>query len=384
MDFELSEEHRSLLREVKEFCRKECGNIDIGQLEESGDNPDEVEKKLLETGWYGLPFPTEYGGLGRGFFDAGLAVRGLVRWGYPYPGLYQLVVLNALNLFENGSEKQRREILTKVIRGELTVTISVTEPNAGSDIASLTTKAVQRDGGFSITGQKVFSSGAAGENNMIILAARTHPTEKRHKGITLFLVPAKTKGLEFIRLQSMGRRIGGLYEVFLDEVWVPEENVLGELHGGWKALTKGFNAERAIATCGYLGFAERIFADIVKSSRERSCNDKQLGNYSCIAQQIAELAIEIQAAELLSFRSLYLAEEGKPGIEEVSQSKVYLAELTKKLGDVAMQMAGGNGYLMSSMTQWFFRESKISTIGGGSSQMMRTVAAAALGLKQAR
>jgi len=381
MDFGLSEERKSLVKEIDEFCLKECSNIDIAYLEESGTDPEDIEKKLVKKGWYGLPFPSEYGGSNRGFFDLGLVVRGLARGGYPYPGRFQITMLNALNLLENGSEKKKRNILPKVIRGELTMSISVTEPNAGSDIASLSTKAIEKDGGFSITGQKVYSSGAARENNIIVVAVKTDPAAPRHKGLTLFLVPSETKGLEFRRLRSLGRRIGGLYEVFFDDAWVSDENILGKLNEGWKALTSGFNVERAIVSAGYLGFAERIFNDLLQFAKHRICNGKPLANYECVAQRIAELAVELQAAELLTYRSLYLADKGKPAVEEVSQSKVYCSELVKELGDFGMEVAGGFGYFMDLNFQWYFRESRIVTIGGGSSQIMRSVAGAALGLK---
>ncbi len=381
MDFSLSKEQENFEKEIEEFCRKECSDVDIAQLEETGTNPEDIERKLVEKGWYGLVFPVEYGGLGQRFFDLGLLLEGLFRGGYPYPGRFQITMLNAMNLFRNGSEEQKKEILPKVIQGELTMSISVTEPNAGSDIASMITKAIPKDGGFSINGQKVYSSGAAGENNIIVLGARTDPTKPRHKGLTIFLVPSRTKGIEFRRLESLGRRIGGLYEVFLEDVWVPKENILGALNNGWSVMTNGFNEERAIVSAGYLGFAERIFNDILQIIRTRSINNKMLGSYPSIVQKVAEFATEVQAAKLITYRSLVTVDEGKPAIEEVSQSKLYCSELVKRLGDFGMEVAGGSGYLMNSMVQWYFRESKIVTIGAGSSQIMRTIAGAALGLK---
>lgn len=228
MDFYLSKEQENFKKEVEEFCKKECANIDIAQLEESGADPEEVDKKIAEKGWLGLPFPIEYGGLNKGAFDLGLLVEGLVSGGYPFPGRFQITILNAMNVLENGSEQQKNEILRKVIRGELTMSISVTEPNAGSDIASLTTEAVPKDGGFSINGQKVFASGAAGKRNIMVVATRTDPTKTRHRGLTLFLVPSQIKGIEFRRLVALGRRVGGLYEVFFDDAWVQGEH-LGEI-----------------------------------------------------------------------------------------------------------------------------------------------------------
>ena len=139
--------------------------------------------------------------------------------------------LDEFEILDLGLTKDQKEkLLPKIIKGEVTMSISATEPNAGSDIASLTTKAIAKDGGYSITGQKVFSSGAAGEKNIIIVAARTDFTKARHKGLTLFLVPSRTEGIEFRRLEALGRNVGGLYEVFFEDAWVPEENILGGLN----------------------------------------------------------------------------------------------------------------------------------------------------------
>jgi len=377
----LSDEQENFLKEIEEFCRKECANINIFDLEESGSDPEEIDRKIVEKGWYGLPFPKEYGGLNRGIFELGLLSEGLMHWGYPFPGRFQLTMLNALNLFKNGSEDQKKLFLPKIIKGEMTMSISVTEPNAGSDIASLTTKAVQKDGGFLINGQKVYSSGAARKNNIIIVGARTDETRPKHRGITLFLVPSETKGIEFNLLKSLGRRIGGLYEVFFDDVWVPKENILGKLNEGWEAMTNGFNVERAIVSASYLGFAERIFDEVINTVLTRMSNHQQFRGLESIAYQVAEYGIEVQAAKLLVYHSLSLVEEGKSAIEEVCQSKLFCSELIKKLGDFAMEVSAGEGYLLTSLMQWYFRESKIVTIGGGSSQIMRNIIANLNGLK---
>lgn len=159
------------------------------------------------------------------------------------------------------------------------------------------------------------------------------------------------------------------------------ENILGKLNDGWSALTSGFNVERAVVAANYLGYAERIFREVLKIANHRTCNNRVVGSYDAISQRIAEFAIEIQAHRLLTYRALWMADEKMSAIEEVSQSKVYGSELIKRLGDFAMEVAGGPGYLMDSLTQWFFRESKIVTIGGGSSQMMRNLIGATLGLK---
>ncbi|MBT8340302.1 MAG: acyl-CoA/acyl-ACP dehydrogenase, partial [Desulfatitalea sp.] len=182
MDFSLSGEQTAFVDEVAAFCRKHCADVDINELERTGSDPEDIEAKLVESGYYGLPFPEAYGGKGKDFFYFGLLLEGLLRGGYPYPGRFQATMLNALNVFESGSESQKKEILPKVISGEATLSISLTEPNSGTDVASLKTKAVEMDGGFAITGQKVYSSGAAGEKNIIVAGVRTDPAAPRHKG----------------------------------------------------------------------------------------------------------------------------------------------------------------------------------------------------------
>ena len=386
MDFSLTEEQEALVKEVDEFCREL--NVDgkkVALLERGGSDSEaleeELERKLIEKGWYGLPFPSEYGGQDKGAFELGLLMEAFHRGGLPYPGRMSITVFNGLNVYHNGTEKQIKEIIPKIIRGEKTISISVTEPNAGSDINAMKTKSVPHKGGFRITGQKVYSSGAAGEKNIIVVATRSDAKKHVRDCMTLFLVPSTTKGLEFRRLESLGRRMGGLYEVFFDDVWVSEENVLGKVNQGWKALTRNFNVERAVASAAHLGFAERIFAEILKTVKGRMCNNKLLGSHQVVAQQVADYAMEIEAARLLVYRSFAAIDEGKAAIEEVSASKLYCSELVKQIGDFAMEMAAGYGYLIKSLMQWYYRESRIATIGAGSSQMMRNTAGGMLGLK---
>lgn len=380
MEFGLTAGQKRFIDEVDEFCSATCQNININDLEAHGVDPVAIEQQLVERGWYGLPFPTEYGGGGEGYFMVGLLIERLARGGYPYPGRLQITMLNGFNLLHNGSHEQKLDFLPKIAVGERTMSISVTEPNAGSDIASMQTRAEEKDGGYVISGQKLYSSGAVGEKNVIMVAARTDFSVKPHKGLTLFLVPSTTPGLKFGRLESMGRNIGGLYEIFFDDVYVPAANVLGEVNKGWAAMTKGFNAERAIVSAGYLGFAERIFNETVKIAKDRYTN-RTAEQRGAVMLRLAEYASELQAAKLLVYQALRLADRRELSIEAVCQCKVFSSELAKSLGDFCIEIAGGNGYLMDSLVQWYYRESRIVTVGGGSSQIMRNVAAAQLGLK---
>ena len=386
MNFSLSEEQQTLVKEVDEFCRElDVDGMKVALLERPGADSEaleeELERKLIEKGWYGLPFPSEYGGQDKGAFELGLLMQAFHRGGLPYPGRMSITVFNGLNVYHNGTEDQIKEIIPKIIRGERSISISVTEPNAGSDINAMKTKSVPDKGGFRIAGQKVYSSGAAAKRNIIVVATRSDSKKHVRDCMTLFLVPSSTKGLEFRRLESLGRRMGGLYEVFFDDVWVPEENVLGKVNQGWKALTKNFNVERAVASAAHLGFAERIFSGVLQILQTRMCNGRLLGRYQSVRQQLADYAMEIEAARLLVYRSFYTIDAGKAAIEEVSTSKLYCSELVKQIGDFAMEMAAGSGYLIKSLIQWYFRESRIATIGAGSSQMMRNTAGAMLGLK---
>ncbi len=386
MDFELSEQQMALINDVDEFCREL--NVDsnmVNLLEKGGPDADELERKLdqklVKNGWYGLPFPEQYGGMGKGAFELGLFIEAFHRGGLPYPGRIVTTLFLGLHVLHNGSEEQKNEIIPKIVRGETTLSISVTEPGAGSDINAMKTKAVEDGDGFSISGQKVYSSGAAGENNIIVLAARTDSKKHVRDCLTLFLVPSNSKGIEFRKLDSLGRRIGGLYEVFLDDVWVSKRNVLGEVNQGWKVLMSNFNVERAVAAASNLGYTERIFNEVLHVARTKMCNGQQIGTYESVAQEIAEYAIEIEASRLLVYRAFCTIEEGKRAVEEVSVSKLYATELLKRLGDFAMGLSGASAYRKDSVLQWYFRESRIGTIGGGSSQIMRNLAGTTLGLK---
>ncbi len=386
MDFSLSEEQKALVKDVDEFCKElEVNSGKVSLLERPGPESekleDDLEKKIVEKGWYGLPFPAEYGGQNKGAFELGLLLQAFHRGGLPYPGRMSISIFCGLNVLHYGTEQQKRQILPKLMRGELTLTISITEPDAGSDVKAMKCKSVPKDEGFYITGQKVYSSGAAGKDNIICVVTRTHAKKPLRDCMTLLLVPANTKGIVFRRLESMGRRMGGLYEVFFDNVWVPKENVLGKVNEGWNALTGNFSVERAVASAAHLGFCERIFNDILETAKTRVCRNRVLGDYQSVGQRVAEFAAELQAARILVYSAFCSIDQGKQSLEEVSMCKLFCSELQKRLGDAAMELAGGYGYLKDSMTQWYYRESRIATIGAGSSQMMRNAMGIALGLR---
>lgn len=379
VDFRFTERQERLRSEVRSFCQEEIPNLDIRALDAEGSYPAELDNKMVEKGWFGLPFPKEYGGMGYGIVETAIIAEELFAGGYP--GTYLVTVFNALNVLHNGTEEQKREYIPRVIRGEITMSISITEPNAGSDLGGISTKAVEDGDEFVIEGQKVYQSHAAGSDNVMVMVTRTDTSGSRHHGITIFLVPSKTEGIIFRRLDSLGRRIGGLYEVFMEGVRVPRTNMIGELHKGWKVLISGLETERAAVCAGYVGQGKYGLDQIVQFARENIFRLRPIGSYESVAHRLASLAAEFQAAKMLAYRGVWMAKEGLPAMKEVSMAKMFISELLRKIGDFGMEISRGYGYLPDLPMARLWRETRISTVAGGSSQMMRNAIARTMGLK---
>jgi alkylation response protein AidB-like acyl-CoA dehydrogenase len=242
MDFKFTEEQEILRKSVRDFMDKECPREYIRELDEKEEFPSGLYKKMAELGWFGLPFSEEYGGSNCGAVDFIIIGEELCRLSYEIGAGYGMPIFNALTLVHHGTEEQKKKYIPRVINGEIMWSICLTEPNAGSDVASLVTSAVPKGDEFIVNGQKVFITGADVADIMTI-ALRTDKDLPRHKGISMFLLDPKSPGISIRVIKTLGRRIIHPTEIFFDDVKVPKENLIGELNGGWNVLMAGLELE---------------------------------------------------------------------------------------------------------------------------------------------
>ena len=380
MDFSLTDEQEDFAEAVRGFCQRECGTQEqrekLSNSYESQHSP-ELYKKMADLGWLGVTIPEEYGGSGGSMLDACLFMEETSRGLAPIGGYSTtLIVAGATSRF--GSEEQKKEILGGIAGGAVEA-IAMTEPEAGSDVGSLTTAAERVDGGFVINGQKVFISNAHISDHVLVVC-RTTKGESKHEGLTMLSVPKGTEGMEMKSIETMGGRETNY--VYFTDCAVPEDAVLGEVDQAWTQLMAGLNVERLILAATMLGIAQRAFDDALAYVKERKQFGRPIGSFQALQHRFADLATELEAARLMTRWVATLTDEDPNRMlpREASMVKLHVTETCKRVTLEGMQMMGGYGYSSEYDMERLVRTSLVSTIYGGTSEIQRNIIAKTLGL----
>lgn len=381
LNFEFSEAQRILRDSVRaqmdatatpEYCRR----LDREQL-----YPYELYDQWVEMGLLQLPFAEEYGGLGGSIIDISVIAEELGRKSFDFFTAYSNCVFCGLNLVRNGTEEQKRFWIPKIMAGEVKMSVSMSEPDAGSDVGAMRTTA-HRDGKYwVINGQKLWATGAGAKNNVINVYAKTDREANYRNGISLFLVDNDTKGLTLRKLDMLGRRGVGTYEMFFDNARVPEDRLVGGENQGWKCVLSGLQVERMVVAAGYCGNLEAIMDLVVSYAKERKQFGRPIGTNQAVAHMLADMQTSVEAARMLTLRAAWKLSTGQDALREISMAKLFASETHVQIASQGMQIFGAYGYNMEYDMQRFFRDARASTIGAGSSQMQRNLIANLMGLK---
>ncbi len=287
----------------------------------------------------------------------------------------------ALNVGRKGSEEQKRYWLPKLISGEIRMSISMSEPDAGSDVGAMRTNA-RRDGNqYVINGQKIWATGAGARNNVINVYVKTEPKAHYRQGMSLFLVDNTTPGLEVRKLDMLGRRSVGTYELTFTDVRVPPERLIGGENNGWDCILSGLQVERVVAAACDCGSARGVLDLAVSYAKERHQFGRPIGSFQAIAHMLADLETQVEAAWALTLKAAWRISRGEDALKEITMAKLLAAETYVKTAEAGMQVMGGFGYNMEFDMQRHFRDARAATIAAGSSQMQRNLIAGRMGLK---
>jgi alkylation response protein AidB-like acyl-CoA dehydrogenase len=380
VDFALSDEQNDFVDAIRDFCDRECGTQD--QRERLTDSYKEhhsfeIYKQLAELGWLGLTIPEEYGGSGGSMLDACIFMEETSRGLAPIGGYATtLIVAGATGRF--GSEEQKHEILGGIARGAVEA-IAMTEPEAGSDVGSLTTSAESDGDGYLLNGQKVFCSNAHIADHVLVVCRTTRGPNK-HEGLTMIWVPRDADGMEVVPIDTMGGRETN--HLYLTDCFAPASAVLGEVDQGWTQLMAGLNVERLILAATMLGIAQRVFDDVIVYVKERKQFGRPIGSFQSLQHRLADMATELEAARLMTRWVATMTDEdpGRMLPREASMVKLYVTEVAKRAALDGMQMMGGYGYSSEYDMERLVRTSLVSTIYGGTSEIQRNIIAKTLGL----
>ncbi|WRZ88330.1 acyl-CoA/acyl-ACP dehydrogenase [Streptomyces sp. NBC_01007] len=379
MSTRLTPEQADFAATVRDFAKRECGTREQRDaLTMSGRETHSAElyARLADFGWLGVCLPEEYGGAGGGLADACLFLEE-TSYGMVPAGGFVTTVISAKAYERFGTGQQKAEVLTGAVRGAV-LAIAMSEPAAGSDVGALSCRARRGpDGGWLIDGQKTWISNAHVADS-ILLVARTGGA--KHAGLTMFHVPSDTPGVEIRGIETMGGR--EVNDVFLSDVRLPSNAVVGEVDNGWRQLMAGLNHERLFLAANMLGLARRAFDDTVAYVREREQFGRPVGSFQALRHRIADLAVEIECTRLL-VREVAADCDAEPDRlfpREASMAKLKATETAKRAALEGMQMMGGYGYATEYDMERHLRAAVVSTVYGGTSEIQRDLIGKSYGL----
>jgi acyl-CoA dehydrogenase len=373
-----TDEHEMLRRTVRAFVEKEVAPH-VDAWEEAGRIPREFWRRLGELGLLGLEFPVEYGGGGGDFLSSVVLGEEMARCRSGGVAFSVLVHTDMSSpwLTRSGTEAQKRAYLPGIVRGETVCALGITEPGTGSDMAGIATRAVRDGDHYLLTGSKIFiTNGVYGD--LYFVAARTGPgtADRRHAGISMFLVEGGTPGFTVSRrLDKMGMRASDTAELSFQECPVPGSNLLGEEGRGFHQLAAGLQRERIMAAVLALSGAAQALDDTTAYLRERYAFGGPLGDKQVLRHRVADMATEIEAARHLVYHAAGLYTEGRECVTEVSMAKLFATEVANRTAYQAVQLHGGYGYMREFGVERFFRDVRLWTIASGTSEIMREIIA---------
>jgi alkylation response protein AidB-like acyl-CoA dehydrogenase len=376
----LTEEHESLRRAVREFCQKEILPI-AAEHDESGEFPLHTIRQMGAMGLMGIEVPEEYGGAGMDTLAYALTMIEVARADASHSTIVSVnnsLYCNAITLF--GTEEQKRRFLVPVASGEKIGAYSLTEPMSGSDAGTMQSRAVLNDAGthYIINGRKSWvTSGPVAD--YVILFTMTEP-EKKHKGVTAFLIDASQPG--FIRGKKepkLGIRASATSEIVYENYACPVENVLGAPGDGFKIAMTVLDAGRIGIAAQALGIAEAAYEASLVYARERQAFSSPIGGFQMIQQKIADMKTRIEASRLLIYNAcaakMHAKATGGRYTTEASMAKLFASETAMFVTDEAVQIHGGMGYSKEMPVERYYRDARITRIYEGTSEIQRMVIA---------
>jgi hypothetical protein len=374
MDFELNEDQQQIKRTIREFAEAEI-KPHVTEWDESQHFPIELLPKFAELGVMGVLFPEQYGGAGLGYIEYSTIIEELARVD-PSVAL-SIAAHNSLcagHIFVGGSEEQKQKYLVPLARGQYLGAWGLTEPSSGSDASSMRTTGVRSDGGWVINGSKNFITNASFAGTTVALAI-TDRTAGTH-GISAFIIERGAKGFSVSKKENkLGMRASDTASLSFDDCFVPEANLIGETGQGFIQAMKVLDGGRISIAALAVGTAQGAYEAAIKYAKERHQFGRPIAEFQAIQFKLADMATQIDAARLLTLRAAALKNLGKNTTRESSMAKLYASEVAVRVAEECVQIHGGYGYIKDYPAEKFWRDSKLCTIGEGTSEVQRVVIA---------
>ena len=375
MSFELSGEHKAIKQAVREFGENEMKPV-AREHDESGEYPEEIRKKAAEYDFVAPGIPQEYGGAGMDLMESILVTEELWR---ADPGIGSAVGSAGFGtnmIIKYGDEWMKEEYLPPIAAGDSASCSCISEPAHGSNAAGIETRAEKDGDEFVINGNKMWITNGTVADVAVVMTKTT--PDAGHKGISAILVPTDTEGFKTEKIDNkLGIRASDLAEVMLDDVRVPEENVIGEVDKGFYQLMDFFASGRTGVAAQAVGAAQGAFDAALDYSQEREQFGQKIGEFQAIEHKLAEMATNIEAARSLTYRAASNVESGNDDLAAkfASMAKLFASEHAVDVADEAIQVHGGAGYVSDHPVERFYRDARITKIYEGTSEIQKNIIA---------
>jgi short-chain 2-methylacyl-CoA dehydrogenase len=377
VNFDLSPEHELVRRTVREFAEEKVAPV-AAELDREHRFPYDLVAELAELGLMGMPVPEEYGGAGADTLAYAIAVEELTRIDSSVAiTLAAHTSLGTMPILLFGTEEQKQQWLPDLASGRKLAAFGLTEPGAGSDAAATRTTAELRDGQWVVNGSKIFITNAGTDiTACVTITARTGEDE-----ISNLIVPNGTQGYEIsAQMDKLGWRASDTRELSFKDCAVPEENLLGERGKGFHQFLEILDGGRISVAAMGVGLAQGAYDLAVAYAREREQFGRPIAQFQAVQFALADMAVEIEAGRVLTYKAAWLKDEGRPFAKEAAMAKLYTGELSHRVANAALQIHGGYGFMEESAISRLYRDQKILEIGEGTNEVQRMVIARHLGL----
>jgi len=371
--------HEELRLHVRRFLEKEVQP----HLEEWEEKtfPDSIFRRFGELGFLGLRYPPEYGGQGGDYFSAVVLSEEMAKLACGGLGMAVAVQSEMATppVFRFGTEEQKQRWLVPAIRGEQIAALAITEPDAGSDVAGITTVAKRYGDEFIVNGRKIYITNGA-RCDWVLVVTKTD-RERGHKGYNLLVVEKGTPGFEVTRtLQKLGMHSSDTAELLFEDCHVPVANLIGEEGEGFKNLMWELQGERMIAAAGAIAGAARVFEYTMEYARNRMAFGQPIAQFQVIKHKLVDMGTKVAAVQAFVYQTARLWDQGEYPVRDISQAKLLATQVACEVADEAIQILGGHGYMREFPVERAWRDARLARIGAGTDEIMKEIIAKTYGL----
>ncbi len=375
-----TDEHEQLREAIRRFVATEL-RPHVNEWEDAEWFPNEVFTRMAELGYLGLKYPEQYGGQGGDYVHDAVLTEELTGAGSGglSAGIGAHIGIATPPIWKFGTEDQKQRFLVPAIRGERIAALGITEPGAGSDVAGIRTFARKVDGGYVVNGSKTFITNGV-RADFVVTAVKT-TEDGGHQGLSFLLIEKGMEGYSVSKkLEKLGWRASDTAELAFEDVFVPDENLLGEENKGFYLIMANFQWERLVMALGAVGSMGRMIERSVAYAGERTAFGRPIGKHQAIRHKIAEMAVKHEASRSLTYHALRLFADGRDAIREVTEAKLLTQRAAYEVADAALQIHGGAGYMKEYEIERAVRDTRLGPIGGGTDEVMKEILGKQIGL----